>query len=93
MQKILVSVPNELAARIRRSFPARQRSHIISKLIEQEVKRREATLFEAALVLESNESLNQEMKEWEQAFDNDGLENDVFDTAIFGKEEVKKVKK
>ncbi|MBS0288988.1 MAG: hypothetical protein JSS07_02975 [Proteobacteria bacterium] len=94
MQKILVSVPDELAFRIRTAIPARQRSRIISKLIEQEVKRREDALYRAALALDANEGLSQEMKEWEQAFGNDGLENDIFDESIVPKtQEEQKAKK
>lgn len=86
MKKILVSVPDGLASRIRTAIPARQRSGVISKLIEQEVKRREDALYHAALVLDASDGLSHEMKEWEQAFGNDGLENDVFDESIFAQQ-------
>lgn len=79
MQKILVSVPNELAVRIRVFFPVRQRSSIISKLIEQELQKREMALYKAAMVLEDNDAHRQEVKEWQEAFGDDGLADDTWD--------------
>jgi len=46
-------------------IPGRQRSKIISQLLEQELKKREDALYQCALEVEQNEALNAEMKEWE----------------------------
>ena len=91
MTKILISVPKELYARIRVALPARQRSFIIAKLIEQEVKNREDALYHAACKLNQNEGLTKEMQEWEHSFGTDGLENDEFDSTVF--EQPKEIRK
>jgi len=42
MQKVLVSVPDDLVGRMKAVIPPRQRSKILTKLLEDEVKIREA---------------------------------------------------
>jgi hypothetical protein len=79
MHKLLLSVPNELYARIRVAIPERQRSKVFAKLIETELDRQEEELYQAALVLEQNEAACQEIKEWDEAFRGHGLDNDVWD--------------
>jgi hypothetical protein len=79
MHKILVSLPNELYARIRTAVPERKRSEFFTRLIEAEFAKQEEALYQAALVLEQNDSARREVKEWDEAFGNDGLENDVWD--------------
>ncbi len=41
MEKILISIPNTLAVRMRASIPVRQRSKTIVHLIDKEVKKEE----------------------------------------------------
>ena len=76
MEKVLVSIPNQLALRMRALIPNRQRSKIITSLIEEEVIRRETNLYECAKAIEADEALNQEMAEWESITLNDGLNNE-----------------
>ena len=64
MQKVLVSLPDELAARMRATIPPRQRSKVLSKMLEDEIKRRESALYECALKVEADQSLNEEMDDW-----------------------------
>ena len=73
MQKVLISIPDNLALRLRVIIPARQRSKVISRLITQEVEQRERNLYICALNVEKDELLNEEMKAWDAAI-NDGLE-------------------
>lgn len=73
MQKVLISIPDDLAIRLRITIPARQRSKIISHLITQEVEQRERNLYACALSVEKDELLNEEMKAWDVTI-NDGLE-------------------
>jgi hypothetical protein len=75
MRKILISVPGQLAARMKATLPARQRSKIIAHLIEQEIKKREKALYECALAVENDKALNHEMKEWDET-SGDGLSNE-----------------
>jgi hypothetical protein len=73
MQKVLISLPDALAVRLRITIPLRQRSKIISRLITQEVERREQNLYTCALSVEKDELLNEEMQDWDTTI-NDGLE-------------------
>jgi len=72
MEKVLVSLPSQLVARMRATIPARQRSKIITHLIEEEVERRERMLYECALAVENDKALQLEMNEWDVTL-NDGL--------------------
>ncbi len=75
MEKVLLSVPDQLAVRMRAAIPARQRSKVITLLIEKEVTRRERKLYECALALEQDKALNTEMAEWDSTL-KDGLDNE-----------------
>jgi len=72
MQKILISIPDRLASRMRATIPSRQRSKVITHLIEEEIERRERALYECALAVEKDSALRDEMAEWDITLD-DGL--------------------
>lgn len=63
-QKILISIPEPLAIRMRATMSVRQRSKIIASLIETEVLRRERLLYEVAKAVENDDCLNAEMEDW-----------------------------
>jgi hypothetical protein len=65
MEKILISLPNQLVTRMRATIPPRQRSKIITSLIEKEIKKRERALYECALAVEQDAALHKEMAEWD----------------------------
>ena len=65
MKKVLISLPEELATRMRAAIPRRKRSKAIAQVIEQEVERREQKLAQCAQEIEKDELILQEMKEWE----------------------------
>lgn len=65
MEKVLVSIPEQLAAKMRALIPGRQRSKVIARLIAQEVANREQALYECAKAIEADEALHQEMAGWE----------------------------
>lgn len=75
MHKVLISIPDQLAIRMRAALPARQRSKLITSLIEKEVLKREKALYECALAVEKDSALSQEMKDWDITT-KDGLENE-----------------
>ena len=75
MQKILVSMPNDLAARFKSLVPNRQRSKTIAELLEAEVRRREKKLADCAKAVERDSQLNREMENWDITL-NDGLEDE-----------------
>jgi len=64
MQKVLVSVPDDLVYRMKAVIPVRQRSKILSQLLENEVKLRESILYQSACKVENDPGLNAEMEEW-----------------------------
>ncbi len=63
--KLLISLPQDLALRFRSAIPHKQRSKVIQSLIEAEVKRREDLLYQAALAVEKDEALHEEMQLWD----------------------------
>lgn len=64
MQKVLISVPDDLIGRMKAVIPSGQRSKILTKLLEDEVKIRETKLYQCARKVESDQSLNAEMEDW-----------------------------
>jgi hypothetical protein len=80
MEKVLISLPDQLATRMRATMPARQRSKIITHLIEEEIERRERVLYECAVAVEKDRDLHLEMEEWDITL-RDGL-NDNKKTSI-----------
>jgi hypothetical protein len=75
MNKILISVTDQLALRLKAAIPQRQRSKVIAYLIEQEIDKREKMLYECALAVEKDQALQGEMQEWDITLQ-DGLENE-----------------
>ena len=64
MQKVLISLPDTLANRMKAVIPPRQRSKVLAELLEDEIKRREQGLYQCALAVEKDEALNKEMEDW-----------------------------
>lgn len=74
MQKILISIPDSLACRLRVTIPSRSRSKVIAYLIAEEIERRENNLYACALKVEKDNVLNEEMKAWDITIE-DGIED------------------
>jgi transcriptional regulator CtsR len=72
MSKVLISMPDKIASRMRAAIPQKQRSKIIVKLIEKEIEKREKALYDCAVAVEQDHALNQEMKDWDETLQ-DGL--------------------
>ncbi|MBA4417043.1 MAG: hypothetical protein C0392_03895 [Syntrophus sp. (in: bacteria)] len=77
MEKILVSLPNDLVKRMKSVIPARRRSQVVKDLLEQEINRREEALFQCALAVEKDEALNKDMAEWDITA-GDGIEPEAW---------------
>lgn len=75
MSKILISIPDKIASRMRAAIPQKQRSKIIVQLIEKEIEKREKALYECAMAVEQDFKLNQEMQAWDITLQ-DGLTNE-----------------
>ena len=74
MNKVLISIPDDVASRMRAAIPQRQRSKVIVRLIEAEINKREKALYECAVAVESDSSLNDEMDDWDLTLQ-DGINN------------------
>ena len=74
MNKVLISIPDNIASRMRAAIPQRQRSKVIVRLIEAEIDKREKALYECAVAVENDTSLNDEMKDWDVTL-LDGMNN------------------
>ena len=76
-RQLLVRIPDELARRLRRAVPPRQRSKFIENLLEHALPKGEVAdddpLYLAALAVEQDEALAAEMAEWEAVTIEDGL--------------------
>ncbi len=77
MEKILVSLPEDLVKRMKTVIPARKRSQVVKELLEAEIEKREGALFECAKAVESDEALNREMAEWDVTT-GDGIEPETW---------------
>ena len=75
MNKVLISIPDDIAARMRAAIPQRQRSKVIVRLIEAEIKKREKALYECAVAVENDAYLNGEMNDWDITLQ-DGMNNE-----------------
>lgn len=73
MTSLLLSLPEDLAQRFRNSVPARSRSRFVAELLEREINRRENALYKAALAVEADDALGDEMSEWDVT-SSDGLD-------------------
>ena len=71
--KVLVSIPDALYSRMTATIPPRQRSRLIAKLLEDELRKREQELYQAAPAVEQDEELGAEMKDWDVTL-GDGIE-------------------
>ena len=77
MEKILVSLPDDLVRRMKTVIPARKRSQVVKELLEAEIEKRERELFECAQAVEKDDALNREMAEWD-ATAGDGIEPETW---------------
>ena len=75
MSKVMFSLPDQLVTRMKTAIPARERSKVLARLLENEIKVREQHLFACATELESCKGLTKEMESLDQEFGGDGLED------------------
>jgi hypothetical protein len=67
-QQLLVRIPEELARRLKRQVPARQRSAFVQHLLEQALTvegDEDDPLYQAACAVEQDEDLMAELAEWD----------------------------
>ena len=71
--QLLLHIPDTLAERFKRTVPARQRSAFVAKLLEMALPVEEDPLYLAALDVEQDLALGEEMREWREGLVGDGL--------------------
>ena len=74
MANLLLSLPDELVARLKAAVPPRRRSQLVAQLLEAELSRRDDELYRCALAVEKDKGLNAEMADWDATIA-DGLED------------------
>jgi metal-responsive CopG/Arc/MetJ family transcriptional regulator len=74
MASLLISLPDELLARLKAAVPPRRRSQLIARLVEAELGHRDDELYRSALAVEMDKGLNAEMADWDATIA-DGLED------------------
>ena len=74
MHKVLISLPDQLASRMKAVIPERQRSKLVASLLEAEIIKRENALYECALAVENDPALKVDMADWEVTI-GDGLDD------------------
>ncbi|MBW2283894.1 MAG: hypothetical protein JRF65_04750 [Deltaproteobacteria bacterium] len=70
--RITLSIPDTVARRFQAAVPARQRSRLVTRLLEQELSKRDDSLAAACRAANRDKALVHEIDEW-QSFD-DGIE-------------------
>lgn len=73
--QILAHIPDDLAARFKAAVPARQRSAFIADLLRKALPEEEDALYQLAMAVEQDQSLNEGLKDWD-AVVADGLEDE-----------------
>lgn len=74
-EQLLVRLPDDLVRRFKQVVPTRERSAFVRQLLEQALPSTDSDtdpLYMAALAVEQDASLGQEMAEWEAATIDDG---------------------
>jgi hypothetical protein len=69
--RITLSIPDHVASRFQAAVPARQRSKLVTRLLEQELVERDDALAAACRSANRDKALEREIDEW-QSFD-DGI--------------------
>jgi len=70
--RMTLSIPDAVARRFQAAVPARQRSRLVTRLLEHELSERDDSLASACRAANRDKALACEIDEW-QAFD-DGIE-------------------
>ena len=66
--RVTLSIPDVTAQRFRAAVPSRRRSQVVTRLIEEELARRDDALAAACRAANADATLAREVDEW-QAFD------------------------
>mgnify|MGYP003425400062 CR=1 FL=1 len=88
----MLSLPDELASRMRSVIPLSEIDNVIASLLEKEISIREAALYLTAKEVEEDTELRKEMALWEDSCVGDGLDEEEQDIlSAFEAEELKPI--
>ena len=76
--QLLLHIPEALAERFKQTIPARQRSEFVAKLLEKALPVEEDPLYLAALEVEQDLALGEEMREWREGLIADCLRGTTY---------------
>lgn len=68
--RITLSIPDSVAKRFQAAVPPRQRSRLVTRLIEEELRKESDALAQACRKANKDNALNREIDEW-QSFDDE----------------------
>lgn len=63
--RITLSIPDPVAKRFQSAIPARQRSRLVTRLIEDELKKKDDALAKACQAANQDAALDAEIDEWQ----------------------------
>lgn len=63
--RVTLSIPDPVARKLRALVPSRRRSRLVTRLIEEEIRRRENALAEACRAANRDKPLEREIDEWQ----------------------------
>jgi len=72
--RVNFTLPENLYSALKMFIPERQRSQVISKLVEKEIEKRAHHLSKIALDVENDKTVAKDMKDWGNT-NSDGLED------------------
>jgi hypothetical protein len=75
MQRISISLPDELVVKMKVLIPQPEYNQFFIQLLERELQIREQALYRCACEVETDQVLNQEMSEW-NVTTADGIKNE-----------------
>ncbi|HKK18632.1 MAG TPA: hypothetical protein VJ952_08110 [Opitutales bacterium] len=68
--RMTLSIPDPVAKRFQATVPARQRSRLVTRLIEEELRKESDALAQACVKANDDDVLNREIDEW-QSFEDE----------------------
>jgi len=63
--RMTLSIPDPVAKRFQATVPARQRSRLVTRLIEEELRKESNALAQACMKANDDDALNREIDEWQ----------------------------
>jgi hypothetical protein len=81
--QLLLHLPEGIAKRFKQTVPVRQRSAFIASLLEKALPEESDPLYQIALEVEQDATLDAEMKEWREGLVADGMRGTEYNEGDF----------